>query len=110
MRATRHDGHANARLSNCRGAGPSGRVSVAAQPEGLALFNMTPASHSPDGGFPDRLSTWRTDRRRLVLLCVAAVFLGLAIVFGLLAFFRPPAALPPDHAAASRPLMVLPLP
>src|ERR1700749_4691891 len=49
---------------------------------------MTPASQAYDSSVPGGVRPWRTDRRRFVLLSVAAVFLGLAIVFGLLAFFR----------------------
>ena len=52
------------------------------------MLSMMPASQAHDGSVPGRLPPWHTDRRRLVLLCVAAVFLGLAIVFGAIAFFR----------------------
>lgn len=62
---------------------------------------MTPASQAHDSGAPGGWPPWRTDRGRLVLLCVAAVFLGLAIVFGVLAFFRATTQPNPGHTAPS---------
>src|SRR5580658_8046689 len=49
---------------------------------------MTPASPLPEGTSTGRSLHLHIDRRRMVVLGVAGGFLGIAIVFGALAYFQ----------------------